>query len=41
MSLKSGYIVTQFTAMPMPDAANITRQTYERAAQALLDALAP
>ena len=41
MSLKAGYILTQFTAMPMPDATNITRQTYERAAQALLDNLAP
>jgi len=41
MGRKSGYIVTVFMAMPLPDVANITRQTYERAAQAMLDALAP
>lgn len=41
MGRKSGYIVTVFMAMPMPDAAHMTRQTYERAAQAMLDALAP
>lgn len=41
MGRKSGYILTHLTAMPMPDASNITRQTYERAAQAMLDALAP